>query len=78
LTSFSSRESDTINFSAYVTAQKGDKTLRTKIGKGQLKSDFLINAKDKLDQDNDGSINSTDFACSEGNITILSRLSTIK
>lgn len=62
LTSFSSRESDTINFGAYVTAQKGDKTLRTKIGRGQLKSDFLINAKDKLDQDNDGSINSTDFA----------------
>jgi len=62
LTSFASEEYDTINFGAYVTAQKGDKTVRTKIGKGQLKTDFLINAKDKLDQDNDGSINSTDFA----------------
>lgn len=62
LTSFNSIEPDTINFSAYITAHKGDKTLRTKIGKGQLKTDFLINAKDNLDQDNDGTINSLDFA----------------
>ncbi|WP_010245015.1 cohesin domain-containing protein [Acetivibrio cellulolyticus] len=62
LSDFNSRESDTINFSAYVNARKGDKTVRVKIGKGELKTDFLINAKDALDQDNDGIISSIDFA----------------
>lgn len=62
LSDFDSMDSDTINFSAYVNARKGDKTVRVKIGKGELKTDFLIKTKDDLDQDNDGVISALDVA----------------
>ncbi len=68
LTGFSSGESDTINFGAYVNAKKGDKTVRVKIGKGKLNTDFLKNANNLIDQDSDGIINSRDLALLKQNL----------
>lgn len=61
LASFNSFDSNTINFGAYVNAIKGDRTVKVKIGKGELKTKSLDISKE-LDRDNDGSINSLDFA----------------
>ncbi len=58
LTGFGNIESDTINFGAYVNAIKGDKSVRVKIGKGELKTDFLKYANGT----SDGSLNSIDYA----------------
>ncbi len=61
LNSFSSSE-DTINYVARIIAEKGDKTLIAKIGKGELETDLLKEANESLDQNNDGTISALDLA----------------
>lgn len=55
-------ESNTINFSAYVDATKGDRTVKVKIGKGKLKTDFFTDVKEVIKQDYNGSINAVVIA----------------
>ena len=62
LTSIGSSNSDRINFEAYVLAVKGGKTLRVKIGKGELKTNFLIDLNNLIEEKYNGTINAIDYA----------------
>lgn len=62
LNNFTSTQADTINFGARVKAIKGDKTLIAKVGKGELKTNLLIDANNSLDQNDDGIVNALDIA----------------
>lgn len=55
-------ELNTINFSAYVEATKGDRTVKVKIGKGELKTDFFTDVIKAIKQDYNGSINAVVIA----------------
>lgn len=62
LAEFSSINNNIIDFEAYITAFKGDKTVKVKIGKGELETNLVVEDLAKeIDIDNDG-INSLDFA----------------
>lgn len=62
LTSFESINLDKINYEAYVLAFKGDKAVRVKIGKGELKTNFLIDINNLIKEKYNGTVNAIDYA----------------